>query len=143
MSFLYAILAIWSAGKVVPILSEWLRNTIVHQYNTCIALKVDLICKKGLTKSKNTPKFGAGAIFKKEPFSPVSGVIGKAWPYTSKFSLAFLVKNYLLGTQTVSLLCIFIFYVVKFCGMTSQSYYITIHKKWKLVYLDLSWFLML
>ena len=34
-----------------------------------------------------------------------------AWPYTSKFSLAFLIKSYLLDAQTFSLLCIFIFYV--------------------------------
>ena len=71
---------------------------------------------------------------KKEPFfSPASGVIGGSWPYTSKFILAFLAKNYPLGAQTFSLLCIFIFYVVKFCAMMLQSFYIR-NKNWCISY---------
>ena len=69
-------------------------------------------------------------ISKSSLFSPVCGVILSFWPYTSKFRLAFSIRNYLLCGQTFSFLCIFIFYEIKFCAMMLQSYYITVvHKK--------------
>ena len=47
---------------------------------------------------------------KKGPiFSPASGVILSRWPYTSKLSLAFEVKNYLLCCPNIFYVCIFIF----------------------------------
>ena len=50
-------------------------------------------------------------------FFPASGVSLSCLPYTSKFSLAFSVIFFLLDAQTFSILCLFTFYVVKFCDM--------------------------
>ena len=46
-------------------------------------------------------------------FFPASGVIFRAWPHihTSKFCLSFYVKKYLLGAQTFSFLCTYLYFL--------------------------------
>ena len=61
---------------------------------------------------------------KRSLFFSASGVILSFWPYTSKLSLTFSMRKYLLGAQTFSFLCIFIFYVVKFCAMMPKIFYL-------------------